>query len=198
MANNPIKNFGKVNTPSLPKMKSPNIPGMNQNFDPVKTAERMLKNASKSGGSGSSRSSGSGNVIFEDYSMQCKTAIHQAVIAFLHAAAGEIVSQTQRNYDSAGRVDTGQTKGSFTYQVDDGEQAAYIGSNYENAIWEEFGTGIHALQGNGRKTPWTYKDKKTGKWYTTHGKTGHRPFFKAFSALKSKIIKEAENALRGL
>jgi len=130
----------------------------------------------------------SNNVVFEDYSMQCKAALKNTAVAFLHEAAGEIVSQTQRNYDSAGRVDTEQTKGSFQPQVDSGTLTATMGSNEQNAIWEEFGTGIHALQGNGRKTPWTYKDKKTGKWYTTHGKTGHRPFFTAYNNLKSRII----------
>ena len=130
----------------------------------------------------------SDNVVFEDYSIQCKNVLKNTAVAFLEEAAGEIVAQTQRNYDGAKRVRTGQTKGSFDHEVDSGTLTATMGSGEQNAIWEEFGTGIHALQGNGRKTPWTYKDKKTGKWYTTRGKTGHRPFFTAYNTLKSSII----------
>lgn len=141
-----------------------------------------------------------GNIQFEDNSIQVKDAIKSRVIAGLYEVAQEIVSQTVRNYDKAGRNQTGQTKGSFKeVHVDDDSLTATVGSNYENAIWEEFGTGIHAINGDGRKdVPWKYQDKKTGQWYSTSGKSGHRPFFTAFESLKPKIQKIIESKLGDL
>lgn len=72
---------------------------------------------------------------------------------------------------------------------------AYIGSNLENAIWEEFGTGKYVLHGNGRKGGCTYRDEK-GKYHHTYGKLPNRPLYKAFTALKNKIIKRAEEVLK--
>ncbi len=88
-------------------------------------------------------------VNFIDNSAKFKAAMTDGVRAFLEEAGGEIQSQTQRN----SRVDTGQTKGSYKYVVDEGstESSVVIGSNLENAIYEEYGTGEYALHGNGRK-----------------------------------------------
>lgn len=132
-------------------------------------------------------------VEFKDYSMEVKGKINDALIAALHESAGEIVSQTARN----SRVDTGQTKGSFTYVVDEAKGVATIGSPLENAIWEEFGTGIQALNGDGRKTAWKYQDAK-GNWHTTTGKKGTRAFYKAFEKLKNPIKKLFESKMKGL
>ena len=133
------------------------------------------------------------NVQFRNYSVQVKAEINDALVAALHEAAGEIVSQTARNT----RVDTGQLKGSWTYKVDESDLEATMGSPLENAIWEEFGTGVYALNGDGRKTAWRYKDEK-GKWHTTTGKKGTRAFYKAYTSLKSAIISLFERKMKGL
>ena len=133
------------------------------------------------------------NVVFEDYKIQVQNAIDSNINAVLEECAGEIESQVKRNT----RVDTGKTKNSFQHKVVDSEHTAYIGSNYENAIWEEFGTGEYALQGNGRKGGWAYKDAK-GDWHYTTGKKPSRAFFKAYTSLKNKIISRIQNALKGL
>ena len=136
---------------------------------------------------------GMADVIFEDYSIQVMNAMDDKINAALEECAGELESQAKRN----SRVDTGKTKNSFQHTVIDEEHIAYIGSNYENAIWEEFGTGEYALEGNGRKGGWSYKDAK-GDWHFTHGKKPSRAFFKAFTSLKSKIINYIQNSLKGL
>ena len=46
----------------------------------------------------------------------------------------------------------GQTKSSWDRKVLENE--GVVGSSSENAIWEEFGTGDYAVNGDGRKTPW--------------------------------------------
>lgn len=132
------------------------------------------------------------SVKFTDNSMKVKAAIEEAALQYLHEVSGELVSATQRNTP----VDTGQLKGSWNYIVDDGELESKIGSPLENAIWTEFGTGEYALKGNGRKGGWKYKDGR-GIWHFTHGKTPVRMLHKSFTALKPKLIKRAEQVLKG-
>ena len=134
-----------------------------------------------------------GKVIFEDYTIQVMNAIDSKINAVLEECAGEIESQVKRNT----RVDTGQLKNSWQHKVDDSNHTAYIGSAEENSIWEEFGTGEHALNGNGRKGGWSYKDAK-GNWHHTYGKTPSRAFWRAYTSLKSKIISHIQNSLKGL
>ena len=133
------------------------------------------------------------DVIFEDYTIEVTGAIDERINAVLEECAGELESQAKRNT----RVDTGKTKGSWQHHVDDETHVATIGSNYENAIWEEFGTGEYALKGNGRKGGWAYEDAK-GDWHYTTGKKPSRAFFKAFTSLKNKIITAIQNSLKGL
>lgn len=133
------------------------------------------------------------DVEFHDFTIQVKAAIDERIDAVLEECAGEIESQTKRN----SRVKTGKTKNSFRHRVDESTHTAYIGSDYENAIWEEFGTGEYALKGNGRKGGWFYVDEK-GDGHFTHGKTPSRAFWNAYTSLKAKIINRIQNALKEL
>ena len=132
-------------------------------------------------------------VKFHDYSVKVLDAMDDKINAVLEECAGELESAAKRN----SRVDTSQTKNSFQHKVVDSEHTAYIGSNHENAIWEEFGTGEYALKGNGRKGGWVYVDAK-GKGHFTRGKKPSRAFDKAYKSLKSPIIKRIQEALKGL
>lgn len=134
-----------------------------------------------------------GSVKFEDYSVEVKGVLEDAAIAYLHEAAGELEAQTKRNQT---RVGTGQTKGQWTYVVDEDKLQATIGNPLENAIWEEFGTGEYALNGDGRKGGWVYRDDK-GEFHFTFGKTPLRPFFTAMTKLKPKLEKMAAQKLKG-
>lgn len=116
-----------------------------------------------------------------------------AITAFLHTVGGELQSQTIRNT----RVKTGQTKGSWEYVVDEGEQTVTVGSTLENAIWEEFGTGEYALNGDGRKGGWFYVDED-GNGHFTHGKAPTRALFHAFESTKPRIQSRLEDELKGL
>ena len=133
------------------------------------------------------------NIVFEDYTVKVKNAMDDRINAVLEECAGEVESQVKRN----SRVDTGKTKNSFRHHVDDDSHKATIGSSEENAIWEEFGTGEYALEGNGRKGGWAYQDAK-GDWHFTHGKKPSRAFWNAFTSLKSKIINHIQEALKGM
>lgn len=133
------------------------------------------------------------DVKFQDFTIEVKGAIDDKINAVLEECAAEVESQAKRN----SRVRTGKTKNSFQHKVVDSEHTAYIGSNYENAIWEEYGTGEYALKGNGRKGGWRYVDEK-GDGHFTRGKTPSRAFHKAYTSLKNKIIKHIQDSLKGL
>lgn len=99
---------------------------------------------------------------------------------------GQIVKSQVRDLS---RRKSGQTKDSFDYNLttDNGDKAVKIGSPLENAIWEEFGTGEYALEGNGRKGGWYYEDEN-GEGHFTRGKTPSRALYYA--------IKNCENAIK--
>lgn len=132
-------------------------------------------------------------VKFEDYSDKVNEKIKQAAVAWLHEAAGELTSQVKRNT----AVDTGQLKNSWRYNIDELALEGQVGSPLENAIWEEFGTGEYAANGNGRKTPWSYQDRK-GQWHYTHGKHPRRALNNAFTTLEPKLKKLAQDKFKGI
>lgn len=64
---------------------------------------------------------------------------------------------------------TGTLRGSITHEVvEEGNQiAGYVGTNIEYAPYVEFGTGKFAE--NGRGTPWSYTNERTGKTVWMNG-----------------------------
>lgn len=144
--------------------------------------------------------------VFENNFAATVNEISDTVAAALNEIGGEIVAQVARN----SRVDTGQTKNSFRYEehgsVMAQEERLYVGSDSENAIWEEYGTGEYAVNGDGRKGGWyipaeklskrakrklkkvVFKGKKGGKggkvYYFTKGKKPTKALTKAFEKKK--------------
>lgn len=136
------------------------------------------------------------NIKFIDHTEEVQGLIAELAYRSLEEAAGELESQVKRNT----RVDTGQTKNSWSHRVTGsmmaGEYRATIGSPMENAIWEEFGTGEYALNGDGRKGGWFYVDEK-GDGHFTHGKHPSRAFHRAYTALKNKLIRHIQDVFKG-
>ena len=133
------------------------------------------------------------SVIFRDYSRIVIEKINECGVKFLEEASGELEAQVKRNT----KVDTGKTKGSWEHVVHEHKLEAEIGSRYKNALWEEFGTGIYALNGNGRKTKWVYKTPD-GKYHTTVGKKPRRALYNAYNTKKNQIINEAKRRFKDL
>ena len=71
-------------------------------------------------------------------------------------------------------VDTGRLRNGISHQVDDSENAVYIGTNVSYAPYVELATGIYAE--GGRPTPWVYQDAQ-GNWHWTRGNPA-QPFLK--------------------
>lgn len=133
------------------------------------------------------------SVKFEDFSIQVKDALDDKALQFLEEAASEIESAARRN----SRVDSGQLKGSWTHLTNDSAYEATIGSPLQNAIWEEFGTGEYAANGDGRKGGWSYQDD-AGDWHHTKGKKPNRTLQRAFDSTKAAIIRRAQEIFKEL
>lgn len=139
-------------------------------------------------------------IVFENNFTAAVNALSDTVAAALSEIGGEIVAQAARN----SRVDTGQTKNSFRYEehgsVMAQEERLYVGSDSKNAIWEEYGTGEYAVNGDGRKGGWYIPAEKLSKkaklklkkvvgkggkvYYYTKGKKPTKALTKAFEKKK--------------
>ena len=160
------------------------------------------------------------DVIFEDFTIQVQGEMNDCAVAALEEAAGELESQVKRN-SRVGQPGA-PTKNSWRHKVDETSLTAYVGSDEENAIWEEFGTGEHAITENGgkggRQSPWYvpvekvvgYKrptfngkvvivyGKNNKKYYKTNGKKPSRAFWKAYTSKKTSLIKLIQNKFKGM
>jgi len=136
-------------------------------------------------------------VEFIDHTEEVQAILADIAERTLEEVAGELESQVKRNT----RVDTGATKNSWSHRVTGsmmaGEYKAEVGSPMENAIWEEFGTGEYALNGDGRKGGWWYKNEEWNYWQFTFGKRPSRAFYNAYTSLKNKLIRHMQNAFKG-
>lgn len=65
----------------------------------------------------------------------------------------------------------------------------------EYAPYVEYGTGLFASNGNGRKTPWGYRDDK-GNYHYTHGQHPHPYMRPALEENKDKIKQIIKEALK--
>lgn len=122
---------------------------------------------------------------FEDNSREIKAIFERAGKAFLAESGLELEARAKTN----SRVDQGELKGSWRHEIHDDEMM--VGSDLENAIWEEFGTGEYALHGDGRKGGWLYKNRH-GKTVFTMGKKPNRTLKRAYDSLKPKLINRAK------
>jgi hypothetical protein len=158
-------------------------------------------------------------VVFEDYSVQCKQALKDKAVQFLQEVGMEIQSLAIRNTVRK----SGETAGSWDCKLDAGGLAVHVGSNYDNAVYEEFGTGEYSEKG-GRSGWWVYIEGSSGSGsggktygslkeamkavrflrekglpaHCTKGKHARHPLKRAFDSSKGKIIKQAERVFGSL
>ena len=146
----------------------------------------------------------------EDNSVKILRALDEVGQQWLEDATRILHRQVVKN----SRVDTGQTKSSWKKIVEGNE--GIVGSTSENAIWEEFGTGHYAVNGDGRKGAWyvpvegylghkkpTYNGKvivvygKNGQaFYKTNGKKPNRALQNAKNSTEKKIQKRLEQLIK--
>ena len=92
-------------------------------------------------------------------------------------------------------VDDGHLRASITHEISEDISSVAIGSNLEYAQYVHQGTGLFAVEGDGRKqVPWRYQDAK-GQWYSTKGQKPNPFLQKAVDENRDKLIKPFENLL---
>ena len=164
------------------------------------------------------------NVEFHDYSIKVKEAMSDALIAALHEAAGELEARTVRNSRQGHTYGDIQATALWDHKVDEGKREATVGSQHEAGFWEEFGTGEHALNKDGRKGWWVYiegQDSGTGgksyqtkeeaekaalflkrvkklNAYATNGIEPNRPLHRAFKSAQPVVQAIFEEKLKGM
>ena len=111
-----------------------------------------------------------GGVVFNDYSDEVLNEFHDAVLRALERCG----SQGEGYAKDLASVDTGNLRNGISHQVDEGENAVYIGTNVEYGAYVELGTGQYTE--GGRPTPWVYQDDN-GNWHWTRGNEA-QPFLK--------------------
>lgn len=158
-------------------------------------------------------------IVFEDFSADVLSKLNTNILKALEEAAGEMESAVKDN-TKVGQVNGGNTRGKWTHWVDDSTYTAYVGNPLETALWLEFGTGEHALNGDGRKGGWyisigngknqisqavvdAYGFKVVNgsngeKYAYTKGMKPQRPLQKAYDKNKKKISQHIQDVLKGL
>ncbi|MFT8362908.1 MAG: HK97 gp10 family phage protein [Sporolactobacillus sp.] len=71
---------------------------------------------------------------------------------------------------------------------------AKINVGVDYAIYVEYGTGIYATEGNGRKTPWVYWSDELGRYVYTRGMHA-QPFFTPSFESAAKYFNSAMSKL---
>lgn len=85
-------------------------------------------------------------------------------------------------------IDSGALRRSIASRIEDGGATieGIVYTPLEYAPYVEYGTGLFAEGGNGRKTPWAYRDDE-GKLHFTHGQHPHPYMRPALSDNRSQI-----------
>lgn len=73
------------------------------------------------------------------------------------------------NAKSLAPVDDGNLRDSIETELLNGGLTAIVRVTASYSVYVEYGTGIFSVEGNGRKTPWTYYSNKLGRFVTTQG-----------------------------
>lgn len=105
-------------------------------------------------------------------------------------AMGKACALLERKAKEECPTDTGALRRSITSKVDksNGKIEGIVFTPLEYAPYIEYGTGLYAEDGNGRKdVPWVYQDDE-GNWHSTSGQPP-QPFMRpALNKNRNKVI----------
>lgn len=111
---------------------------------------------------------------------------------FLPGAAAIIQSAAMRNAAVWGN----RLRGSIKTKVEKDHAKVYTNLIY--AIYAEYGTGIYAEGGEGRKTPWVYFNENAGHFVTTEGMRAQPYMRPAVDSGKKKVRDFWRQIFRGV
>lgn len=135
---------------------------------------------------------------YTSHATEIKHALDNAINKWLFAVKELGESQIRPLIPVQKAPGGGELKTSFGGQINSEKSEVILGVKEQYAVYVEFGTGIYAENGNGRKTPWIYKNEKTGHVVRTNGqmprkfmRTGFRIMKPQAKALLQKYIADA-------
>ena len=105
------------------------------------------------------------------FEKSCDDSVKQMQELILHNMESTLDYLAQKAGNKVG-VDTGALRAdtkSLGSKVIGDEVHGAVGNTLDYALYHHQGTGIYALNGDGRKTPWVYEDPKTGEKIYTRG-----------------------------
>lgn len=110
---------------------------------------------------------------------------------------GKACAMIERDAKILAPKDTGALRRSIASRIEeeDGELTGIVFTPLEYAPYPEFGTGLFAEGGNGRKTPWAYEDEKTGEVIWTSGQHPQPYMRPALENNREQIIQMAKEDL---
>lgn len=106
------------------------------------------------------------SLTVNDRSPQFLKELERKQVRFV-TEGGAIIQSEQRSRAPKDSGDLINTIQSETFTVD-GKAVSETGPTAYYAVYVEKGTGVFAVDGDGRKTPWSYQSSN-GDWYTTSG-----------------------------
>lgn len=89
-------------------------------------------------------------------------------------------------------VDQGALRESIEVEFRDNGLTAIVSVGADYAVWVEYGTGVYATEGNGRKTSWSYYSEKLGRFVTTKGNRPQPFWLPAVNAGERFFSKEVD------
>ena len=93
-------------------------------------------------------------------------------------------------------ADTGALKRSIMLSMHDDGFTWRVKPLIKYAAYVEYGTGIYASNGGGRKTPWVYYNAKLGRYVKTQGMMA-QPFVRpAFYEQRNKFMKDIRKIMK--
>ncbi|MBA4274020.1 MAG: hypothetical protein C0436_00040 [Alphaproteobacteria bacterium] len=132
------------------------------------------------------------SVILKDNTEAILRILQDKALAFVEAGGQAIRSEAV----ARAPVASGNLRSSIQVEAysDNGVPVSETGPTAEYAPYVEYGTGIYAVNGDGRKTPWWYQTPE-GEWIRTRGgraKPFMEPGFQAaiptINRLKERIL----------
>jgi HK97 gp10 family phage protein len=128
---------------------------------------------------------------------QFERAVDRFEKRFINAVK-RVVTETaeliQSQAQALAPVDDGDLKQSIEIRYFNRGLSAEIIVGAEYGIYVEYGTGIYALEGNGRKTPWVYWSEKLGRYVYTRGMKA-QPYWTPAIEVGSKHFERELNKL---
>lgn len=116
----------------------------------------------------------------------------------IEAAMGKCCALVERSAKQKAPKDEGTLRNSIQSEVKSGESnvVGVVFTPLEYAPYVEFGTGLFAENGNGRKTGWAYEDEETGETIWTRGQRPQPYLRPALNENRSKIIEILEGSIK--